>query len=182
MADTVFATDRLILRNWRRSDALPFHAMFEDPEVMEFLGPTRSLAAVEDIVEEFHEEIASDGYGFWAVESYADGRFMGFCGVELGAKKTPIADKPEIGWRFAREFWGQGYALEAARGALAWTWNNTHHDAVWAVTVPANRRSRGLMERLGMHRRVDLDFDHPDLPDDSPLRRHVTYSVTRPSA
>lgn len=52
---------------------------------------------------------------------------------------------------------------------------------MWAITVPANVRSWGLMERLGMQRHVDLDFQHPAVPPESPLYDHVTYSIRNPS-
>lgn len=74
---------------------------------------------------------------------------------------------------------GQGLATEAARAVLAAEWERGT-DTVYAITVPANRRSWGLMERLGMTRVEDGDFDHPDLAPDSPLRRHVLYRIDHP--
>ena len=80
----------------------------------------------------------------------------------------------------ARDAWGQGYAREVARATLDWGFANLAEDTIWAITVPANIRSWGLMERLGMTRQIDMDFDHPNVPDDSPLKRHITYNIMRP--
>ena len=119
------------------------------------------------------------GYCFWAVERRADARFIGFCGLKPGKYTWP--DEPEIGWRLARDAWGQGYAREAAAASLAWAWANLDAPTVAAITVPANTRSWGLMERLGMTRDPAGDFDHPDVTVGSPLRRHLTYRIARPA-
>src|SRR3546814_17049402 len=72
----------------------------------------------------------------------------------------------EIGWRVRSDAWGAGYAREAAEASIAWGWANLACDAIHAITTVANVRSRGLMERLGMKRLPDLDFDHPAVPAD----------------
>lgn len=174
-------TDRLILRNWRPEDAVPFHAMFQDRRVMAHLGPPETLDTVQAMVARITRQIEETGHGFWAVERRSDGRFIGFCGIKPGPAHTPIEDRPEIGWRLAQDCWGQGYASEAARACIAWVWDRLpQDDSVWAITVPANTRSRALMERLGMARQARLDFDHPHLADGSPLIRHITYRLGRP--
>ncbi|MFM9978523.1 MAG: GNAT family N-acetyltransferase [Sphingomonadaceae bacterium] len=173
-------TERLILRNWRDGDVAPYYAMFQDLRVMAFLGKPQTLEAVRAEVTEAREEINAKCYGFWAVECRADRQFIGFCGVQSGPLGTPIAKRPEIGWRLAHAYWGQGLALEAAQATLAWAWAMLPDDSVWAITVPANTRSWGLMERLGMTRQTELDFDHPDVPFGSPLKRQITYRIDRP--
>jgi len=176
----VIETERLILRNWREADVSPFHAMYQDARVMEHLGPPESLETVGDIVSRLQCQISDHECGFWAMERRGDGRFLGFCGVKPGPEDSPITDKPEIGWRLAHEHWGHGYAREAAEASIEWVWRTLPDDAVWAITVPANARSWSLMERLGMKRQHDLDFDHPNVPDGSPLIRHITYRLGRP--
>ena len=71
--------------------------------------------------------------------------------------------------------WGQGYASEAARAAIAWAREERPGEDVYAITSVINARSRAVMERLGMVHQPALDFDHPRVADDSPLKRHVTY-------
>ena len=171
-------TERLWLRPWRQEDVAPFHAMGQDAEVMRYLGPLvthKEAKAAHDRMVACQSE---HGMCFWAVERQADGAFIGFCGLKPG--KPPIEGEVEIGWRLARDAWGQGYAREAAAASLAWGWANLHAPAVAAVTVLANVRSWGLMERLGMRRFPDQDFDHPDLPPGDPLRRHILYRIARP--
>lgn len=182
MADRFVETERLVLRGWKDADAEPFHDMFQDPRVMEHLGPAEDLEHVRDIVALIQRKLAETGYWFWAMESRADGAFMGFCGIKPGPVDTPIFGKAEIGWRLAHRFWGQGFAREAAQASLDWGWANLPDPDIWAITVHDNSRSWGLMERLGMSRRHDLDFDHPNVPDGSPLKRHLTYSIERPEA
>lgn len=180
MAEIFAETPRLILRGWRDEDAEPFHAMFQDPRVMEFLGPPETLEGVRAIVARIQGDIAKTGYWFWAMEQKSDGAFMGFCGVKPGPAGTPIAGKTEIGWRMAHPYWGHGFAREAAQASIDWAWANLPASDIWAITVLGNSRSWGLMQRLGMARRHDLDFDHPNVPDGSPLKRHLTYSLSRP--
>jgi RimJ/RimL family protein N-acetyltransferase len=177
----VIETERLILRGWRDSDREPFAAMGRDPRVMEHLGPLATRAETDVAVDRQNALLARDGHCFWAIERRADGAFIGFCGIKPGPEGTPIADRPEIGWRLAHAYWGHGYAREAAAASLAWGWANLPDECVWAITTPTNTRSWGLMERLGMARRNDMDFDHPAVPDDSPLKPHITYEARRPA-
>lgn len=173
-------SERLLLRGWIDADKAPFHAMCNDPAVMEYLGPPMSLPDIDAMVDRLSLMMVDPGYCFWAIERKADGAFLGFCGLKPGAPGTPVEGRIEIGWRLAREHWGRGYAREAAIASLAWGWANLDADSIWAITVTANSRSRGLMERLGMTRRHELDFDHPLPGLEERLRRHVTYSITRP--
>ena len=177
MAEFRLETGRLALRGWCDSDIAPFHAMCSDPRVMEFLGPPLSHEETAAAVSRMQHLQDTIGRCFWAIERQEDGGFIGFCGLKPGPVGTPIEGCTEIGWRLAHHAWGHGYAHEAARAALGWGFADRPDDAIWAITVPANRRSWGLMGRLGMRRHADLDFDHPALSADDPLRRHITYSI-----
>ena len=122
---------------------------------------------------------AERGHCFWIVERKADGALLGFCGLKIGNVGS-IDGEIEIGWRLREDAWGQGYAKEAALASLAWGWKNLDASRIVAITVPANRPSWGLMERLGMTRRPDMDFGHPLFAEDHPLHRHITYVIERP--
>lgn len=174
-------TERLLLRGWIDADKAPFHAMCNDPAVMEYLGPPMSREDVDAAVARQNGLLADVGYCFWAVERKADRAFLGFCGLKPGAAGTPIEGRIEIGWRLAADHWGRGYAREAAAASLAWGWANSSADSMWAITVPANSRSWGLMKRLGMTRWQELDFDHPQPGLDERLKRHLTYGIERPA-
>lgn len=171
-------TERLVLRRWRAEDAVPFFAMARDAEVMRYLLPMTE-AECADTVTRMNALADSTGDCFWAVERRADGAFLGFCGIKAGRADTPIAGLPELGWRLARTAWGQGYAHEAASACIARAWTRGAARLV-AITVPANTRSWGLMERLGMTRVADGDFDHPAVADGDPLKRHLTCQIDRP--
>ena len=171
-------TDRLVLRSWREDDAIAFHAINSDPEVMATLGPVMSLDEVAALIGRMQGIEADCGHCFWAMERRDDERLIGWCGAIVGSA-GPIVGKREIGWRMARDCWGQGLVSEAARATIAWLFANRADQSLWAITSPENRRSRAVMERLGMAYRPDLDFDHPRLAADDPLRRHVTYELRR---
>lgn len=175
-------TERLIVRPWRDADREPFAAMGRDPEVMRHVGGivdrTESDAAVD-------RQIASQarhGCCFWAIERRTDGVFLGFCGIRHGGvEATPVENVWEIGWRLSRGAWGQGYAREAAAACIGWGFASTSADGIHAWTVPANRASWGLMRRLGMTPRRDLDFHHPRFAPNDPLCRHIVYAIDRPA-
>ena len=171
-------TDRLRIRSWRPEDRAPYFDLCNDAEVMRFLGPIQSRAQTDAALDRMEAIDAEYGHCFWAVERRDDGALIGFCGFLPG--KPPIPGGLEIGWRLGRAYWRRGYALEAAQACLDWGWEHTLHPAIYAITVPANRASWGLMERLGMVRMADGDFDHPELAPGDPLRRHITYRIDRP--
>ena len=182
MGEFRIETQRLILREWRDEDLAPLHAMCNDLRVMEFLGPLSTMAEIDDAIVRQRGFQAALGYCYWAVERRVDRAMIGFCGIMPGPEGIPNEGKPDIGWRLATQAWGQAFAREAAAASLDWFWANQPDDAVWAITVPANVRSWGLMERLGMARQPDLDFDHPRVPDGSPLKRHISYRINRPAS
>ncbi|WP_380778564.1 GNAT family N-acetyltransferase [Sphingomonas sp. R86520] len=174
-------TGRLILRGWREDDVAAHHAMCADPAVMAYLGPAPSLAESGETVARQRKVLADYRSCFWVLERRDTGALIGWCGIKPGPVGTPIDAEPEIGWSLARTEWGQGYAREAADAALAWGWHEMNLPTVWAITVPANTASRALMDRLGMTRVIDGDFDHPKFADDDPRRRHILYRIDRPA-
>jgi len=173
-------TDRLRLRQWVEADLEPFAAMGKDPRVMAYFPTLLTRAESDAQAMRQHQSIATTGIGFWAVETLATGRFIGFTGIKPVTMPGPIEGETEIGWRLACEHWGMGYAREAAAAALHIGFVERGLASVVAMTVVGNTASWGLMERLGMVRRPDLDFDHPDLPDGHRLRPHIVYSIAAP--
>ncbi|MEM8825520.1 MAG: GNAT family N-acetyltransferase [Pseudomonadota bacterium] len=173
-------TERLILREWREEDRAPFAAMNADPEVMLHFPALLSRAESDALVEREKASFARDGFGLWAVERKDDGAFIGFIGLGGSHSGTPVDDDPEIGWRLARSAWRQGFASEGAAASLAWAWRNLPHDRIVSFTAVINEPSWRVMKRIGMTHRPDLDFEHPKVPEGSPLRPHVTYVIDRP--
>ena len=105
--------------------------------------------------------------------------FIGFIGLSIPQFEAHFTPCVEIGWRLARAEWGKGYASEGARAALAFGFERLGLAEIVSFTAVSNLRSRRVMERIGMQRRAAEDFDHPNLPEGHPLRRHVLYRIAR---
>ena len=172
-------TPRLILRPWTESDIAEFARVTNTPAVMEFLGGVQTPDAMHASGLRAIASQEKNGFSFWIVERRSDSAILGFCGLKVGTA-GPITGEIEAGWRLREDAWGKGYAREAAEATLAWAWKNLPCERVVAVTARGNKKSWGLMERLGMQRRHDMDFDHPDVPEGSPIRAHITYEIRRP--
>lgn len=167
-------TERLILRHWKKRDRAAFSAMNADPAVMRYFPGTLTSDESNDNLARMEGWDRESGLTLWPAIRKADGAFLGICGLKPFTIPWPYADDIEIGWRFAAEHWGQGYAREAAEACI--TLGLTHARRVVAMTVPANRPSWGLMRRLGMAHRPELDFAHPNVPEGSPLKWHVVHT------
>lgn len=176
-------TDRLVLRSWVAGDLESFAAVTNTAAVMRWLGgpmDEAALAATEKRVLTCHERY---GHCFWLVERKPDdghlaGEVLGFCGLKRGdAPDSTFAGEFEIGWRLREDAWGQGYAKEAASAGLYAAFDRFDAREVFAITVIENTASWGLMERLRMRRRRDLDYD--DTRYEGPLRQIMVWSITR---
>lgn len=161
-------TARLVLRTWQPEDREPFAALNASPTVMRYFPSTLTREESDAFVDKIEAGFAEHGYGLWAVE--IDGAFAGFTGI-MWTHGMPFPPCLEIGWRFSDAYWGHGYATEAARAALEV--GLEVEDSVVSFTALVNEPSWHVMERLGMRR--ESEFDHPRVPDGSPLKRHYLY-------
>jgi len=177
VAEFRLETERLVLRSWRDEDREVFWTMAQDPEVMRYL-PAMDRGRSDAFVARMQEIERCDGHCVWAIEARQSDDFLGFCGLMTA---PPKIGGIEIGWRLRRSAWGRGIATEAARASLAWGWRNLDCDHFISFTVPTNPRSRAVMERIGMSYVEDGDFDHPELSEGDPPRRHVLYRIERPA-
>jgi RimJ/RimL family protein N-acetyltransferase len=176
----VLETERLILREWCDSDRQPFSRINADPRVMEFLPAPLSPQESDRFVERIERHIQDHGFGLSAVELRQDHSFIGYIGLAVPSFKARFTPCVEIGWRLSADHWGRGLATEGAREVIRCAFEILKLDALVSFTVPANLRSRRVMEKLGMTRDPADDFDHPNLPQGHPLRRHVLYRLRRP--
>jgi RimJ/RimL family protein N-acetyltransferase len=144
-------TERLVLRPFRESDLDPWAALNADPDVTQYLGPPLSRDDSDRTAWAINASYEAQGFGFLAVERRSDGMFLGAAGL---SKELWFPDDLEIGWRLAREFWGHGYATEAAAAWLDYSFHEAGLPRVIAVTDTPNVRSIAVMRRLGM------SFDH----------------------
>ena len=172
-------TERLHLRRWKESDKEPFAALNADPAVMEFFPNTLSREESDAFVQRIEERFEKWGFGLWAVELKETGQFIGYVGLAIPQFAAPFLPAVEIGWRLAKEYWGKGYATEAANACLDVAFNQLGLKEIISFTVPANIPSRKVMERLGMTHNPGDDFAHPKLPADHPLSKHVLYRISR---
>jgi RimJ/RimL family protein N-acetyltransferase len=175
----VLATGRLRLRPWRQSDLEPFAALNADGRVMQFypnvLDRDESDAAAARIRDHFDRH----GFGLWAVEVPGVADFIGYVGLSIPGFETSFTPCVEIGWRLAFEYWGLGYATEAAQAVLKFGFESLNLPEIVSFTTVGNQRSRKVMDRLGMKRAKSEDFEHPGLPEGHRLRRHVLYRLPK---
>jgi RimJ/RimL family protein N-acetyltransferase len=176
---TELRTSRLVLRPWRESDLAPFAALNADPRVMEHMPALLTRAESDAFAGRIARSFDEHGLGLWAVEIPGVTPFAGFVGLSIPGFDARFTPCVEIGWRLARDYWGAAYALEGARAVLADGFERLALPEIVSFTVLANQRSWRLMERLGMRRSPADDFDHPRLPKEHPLARHILYRLAR---
>jgi RimJ/RimL family protein N-acetyltransferase len=172
-------TERLILRNWHEADREPFARMNADPRVMEFMPHSLSAQESNSLADRIEAHFREHGFGLCAVELRRDGSFLGFIGLNVPSFHAAFTPCVEVGWRLAPHCWGHGLATEGAREIVRYGFHVLELEELVSFTVPANARSRRVMEKLGMTLDPADDFDHPRLPQDHPLRRHVLYRLHR---
>ena len=168
--DFAIETPRLRLRDWREEDIGEFVRQTNTETVMRWLGGVQPDAELAESTRKRSARWQKErGFTFWVVERKSDNALLGFCGIKLADQPgTPIEGMYEVGWRLREDAWGQGYAREAATASLDHAFEVLGADRVVAITFTENQASWGLMERLGMTRRPELDHDDPRFPDLNP--------------
>ena len=176
MSRIAVETDRLILREWGEGDSDRFYEAMNTPPVMRQLGGVQDRDAWDAAKARLDSYQRDFGHTFWIVERKEDGELLGFCGLKrVNAEGTSLTGQFEVGWRLRVSAWGQGYAKEAAIASLDLAFGRFEAPNVVALTVGPNVESQGLMKRLGMTRRQDLDFDDPRWgPEMNPT---IVYSI-----
>jgi RimJ/RimL family protein N-acetyltransferase len=172
-------TDRLHLRQWRLADLEPFAALNADPLAMAFMPSCLSREASDRLARGAEAEIGRRGWGLWAVELLETQELIGCIGLAEPSFEAHFTPCVEVLWRLRPASWGCGYASEGARECLRFAFESLGLPEIVSFTVPANTRSRAVMERLGMRYNPEDDFDHPRLAVGHPLRRHVLYLLGR---
>jgi RimJ/RimL family protein N-acetyltransferase len=177
----VVRTGRLVLRPFTDMDRAPFFELNTHPSVVESLGSSPTRAESDAMVDRYDQELQREGWGLWAVEVVGGPAFVGMVGLHRVRAELPCAPAVEVGWRLHPDQWGHGYATEAAAASLDFGFDQAGLDEIVALTTTVNIRSQAVMERIGMRRDVDGDFDHPGMPEGSPLRRHVLFRISAPA-
>jgi ribosomal-protein-alanine N-acetyltransferase len=172
------ATGRLVLRQWRAADLVPFAALNADPEVMRYFPSPLSRSQSDELAAQIRAAIARQGWGLWAVEVVEGPPFIGFVGLNRTRFQAHFTPAVEVGWRLDRRHWGNGYATEAAAAVLRFGFDRLSWDEIVSFTAAANERSLRVMRRLGMRRDPADDFDHPAVAHHR-LRRHLLFRISR---
>jgi RimJ/RimL family protein N-acetyltransferase len=170
-------TTHLLLRRWRDSDRGPFAALNSDPRVMQFFPALLSRAESDRLAGRIEAQFEEHGFGLFAAELRQERAFIGFMGLSVPNFEAPFTPCVEIGWRIAADYWNRGLATEGAQAVLAYAFDSLHLAEIVSFTAAANLPSRRVMEKIGMARTPEDDFDHPKLPEGHPLRRHVLYRI-----
>jgi ribosomal-protein-alanine N-acetyltransferase len=173
----IATTDRLVLRRWKESDREPFSAINADPRVMEFMPGLLSRKLSDQAADRIEAHFAKHGFGLYAAELRADRSFIGFIGLSVPNFHAAFTPCVEIGWRLAAHSWGQGLATEGAKTVATHAFRTLGLESLVSFTTEQNVRSRRVMEKLGMAFDPAESFDHPNLPPNHPLRRHVLYRL-----
>ena len=140
-------TDRIILRPMKTEDAQPIFAMRSDAEVMRFIrAPIIRFAEAESWIKLVSSRWADEKIGFCSLIEKQSGKFLGWCGLWQLEETGEI----EVGYALAKEFWRQGYAVEAAEAFLKYGFEKLNLNKIVAVAKPENKASQRVMEKLGM--------------------------------
>lgn len=170
-------TERLLMRRWRQADREPFAAMNADHDVMRHFPAVLERAASDAFLDRLEARFETQGFGLWALERRDTGDFIGFTGLNPMPPGVPHAGGMEVGWRLATSAWGQGFATEAGRAAVDLAFGPLGFDELWSMTAVSNLPSQRVMQRLGMT--LSTHFEHPAVPEDSPVRPHVLYGLRK---
>jgi RimJ/RimL family protein N-acetyltransferase len=172
-------TERLILRTWTDADIQPMYAINQDPRVMEYFPGLQDLATTKKFIEKVKKHDEQHGFSLYATVRKDHNEFIGFIGLYTVAFEAHFTPAAEIGWRLSSKHQGHGFATEGAQAVLDAAFNVHHLPEVVSFTVQENTKSTRVMEKIGLQHDPKDDFDHPNLADDSPLKRHVLYRITQ---
>lgn len=173
-------TENLILRDWREEDIEELSRLNSDDRVMKYFLNKLTHEETVDFYHYIQQEFADCGYGLYAVEEQTTHLFVGLVGLHNVKFNADFVPAVEIGWRLLPEFWGKGYASEAAAACLAYAKEKLNLKEIYSFTSLPNKRSERVMEKIGMTRMKE--FDHPLVDSNHHLCRHVLYRITFTSA
>ena len=175
----ILETDRLILRTWHDEDLQPMLAINQDPKVMEYFPELQDLEATKKLIVRINSHFEKYGYTVYATERKDSGEFIGFIGLFTPEFESHFTPSTEIGWRLSSNHWGQGFATEGAKAVLDYAFRELKMPEIVSFTAAGNAKSIRVMQKIGLQHNETDDFDHPKLDDESPLKRHVLYRLSR---
>ncbi|MET7654402.1 MULTISPECIES: GNAT family N-acetyltransferase [unclassified Streptomyces] len=149
---TEIRTPRLLLRRWHDDDLVPMADINADPQVMRWVddGSVLDLEHTAEAIERWEEEWDEEGFGIFAVELLASGELVGFTGLSMPEFLPEVLPSVAISWRLGSQFWGQGYASEAAHATLEFALEDRGIDRVISIIRIGDDASENVSRKLGM--------------------------------
>lgn len=177
---TEITTERLLLRGWRDSDKPPYASLNADPDVMRYFPATLTAEQSDQMADRIVAAWEANEFGLWAVERLDTREFVGFVGLAAPSWQAEFTPCVEVGWRLAKAHWGQGFAPEAARAALAFGFDKVDlpNDEIVSFTTKQNTKSQRVMQKIGLQLDPTREFDHPLTPG-WVGQRHLFYCIER---
>jgi RimJ/RimL family protein N-acetyltransferase len=176
MKSSIIVTERLYLRKWVDSDFAPFVQMNKDPDVMEYFPAILNDSETLTMINRINLSFDKNNFGLFAIEHKSTGRFLGFTGFSVPQFETFFTPCIEIGWRYNKESWGQGFVTEAAKACLVYGFETLGFTKIVSFTSSINKKSVDVMKRIGM--KYVTDFNHPKIDESNRLCRHLLYEIT----
>lgn len=172
----VIISDRIIIRHWTEADLPHLIQMNQDELVMKYFPSILSKSETIQRYESMQAHFEKNGFGLYLIENMK-GEFLGYTGCMIADFESAFTPCIEIGWRFKKEYWGKGYATEAAKACLQYGFTELSFSTVHAFTSIHNHPSEAVMKRIGMQKKGE--FDHPKIPASHHLCRHVRYQIEK---
>jgi RimJ/RimL family protein N-acetyltransferase len=157
----ILETERLILREWTLDDAPALFEICRDAEVMRYIGtgkPYKMLDEAEKFLDWAVAYQKANGFCRWALLEKSSGKIVGSCGYAY----THEMPEPELGYLFARDVWGKGFATETARACLDYGFEKLAFREIIAITDLENVASQKVLEKIGFTRRGIERIDGED--------------------
>ncbi len=148
----MFETERLILRELLPTDEEAMFELDSDPEVHKYLGnsPVEEIEDIRKIIKFIRQQYIDNGVGRLAVIEKSTNTFIGWAGLKLF--KNSINNHSnfyELGYRFIKKYWGQGFATEAAKACLNYGFEKLNLKEIYAMTDKNNLTSKKVLEKTG---------------------------------
>lgn len=158
--DIITDTERLYLRQFISDDALHFYAMNNDPEVIRYTGdpPFINQEAAQKFIDNY-DAYAKNGIGRYAVIRKQDEQFLGWCGLKYHPNERVV----DLGYRFYKKHWGQGYATESAKGCIDYAFKELKYPSLVAHADLNNNGSHNVLEKCGMKYIKKMEYDGQQL-------------------
>ncbi|MCZ2458638.1 MAG: GNAT family N-acetyltransferase [Chitinophagales bacterium] len=145
----IITTERLSLCSFTKEDASLIYELNLDPEVIRYTqDPVTDLSHAQQILEQvILPQYDLYGYGRWAVYLKSSSEFVGWCGL----KYIPQRDEIDLGYRFKKQYWGMGYATEAARACIRYGFDKRNIKKIVGRAAPENIASVQVLKKCGMN-------------------------------